>query len=228
MNGEPGGNSLKMPVALIDILAGHQLKEGLLIALLNKERSGEGSLVEVSLIQTAIASLANQASNYLVANKIPQKQGSAHPNIAPYGDAFTTKDRKEVLLAVGNDAQFRALCDLLGIAQLSSQSPFSSNELRVVNRKMLNELLQQAISSWESENLLPELHARKIPAGIIQNMQQAFEMPKAKEMLLKTDVLQGVRTFVASFSTTNLASRMRSLTPPPHLGEHTEEILARI
>lgn len=227
MNGEPGGNSLKMPVALIDILAGHQLKEGLLIALLNKERNGKGCLVEVSLIQTAIASLANQASNYLVADKIPQKQGSAHPNIAPYGDVFITKDRNEVLLAVGNDAQFRTLCELLGNAQLSSLPQFSSNEARVANRKTLNELLQQAMSGTESENLLPELHKRKIPAGIIQNIQQAFEIPQAKEILLRTEAIKGVKTFVASFPTSNPESRRFNLTAPPHLGEHTEEILNR-
>ena len=83
MNGEPGGRSLKMPVALMDILAGHHLKEGLLLALLDKLQTGKGKLVEVSLIQAAVASLANQASNYLVAGQIPRKQGSAHPNIAP-------------------------------------------------------------------------------------------------------------------------------------------------
>lgn len=228
MNGERGGNSLKMPVALIDILAGHQLKEGLLIALLNKERSGKGGLVEVSLIQTAIASLANQASNYLVAGKIPQKQGSAHPNISPYGDVFTTKDRKEVLLAVGNDVQFKALCELLGSSQIGAMPQFSSNEARVINRTMLQGLLQQVISNWGSEDLLPQLHIRKIPAGIIQNMQQAFEMPQAKELLMTNEALQGVRTFVASFPTLNVGSQLLNLTSPPHLGEHTEEILTRI
>ena len=98
MNGEPGGNSLKMPVALIDILAAHHLKEGLLLALIQQSRTGMGDFVEVSLIQAAIASLANQATNWLVSGKIPQKQGSAHPNIAPYGDVFTTSDGQEILL----------------------------------------------------------------------------------------------------------------------------------
>jgi len=110
MNGERGGSPLKMPVALVDVLAGHQLKEGLLLALLKREKTGEGSWVEVSLIQAAIASLANQASNWLVAQSLPSRQGSLHPNIAPYGESFETKDGRQVILAVGNDRQFADLC----------------------------------------------------------------------------------------------------------------------
>lgn len=225
MNGEPGGNSLKMPVALIDVLAGHQLKEGLLLALLNKERVGKGCLVEVSLLQTALASLANQSSNYLVAGKIPQKQGSAHPNIAPYGDVFVTQDKKEVLLAVGNDAQFKALCELLGSGQIGAMPQFASNEARVVNRALLQGLLQQTIGQWQSEALMPELHKRKIPAGIIQTIQQAFEMTPAKEIMMENSDRKGVKTFVANFLTSDFQPLMATLTPPPHIGEHTQEVL---
>ena len=92
LNGEKGGTPTKMPVALVDVLAGHHLKEGLLLALLKRERTGEGSFVEVSLIQTAISSLTNQATNWLVAGKVPSRAGSAHPNIAPYGESVLTKD----------------------------------------------------------------------------------------------------------------------------------------
>lgn len=228
MNGEPGGNSLKMPVALIDVLAGHQLKEGLLVALLHKERRGEGCLVEVSLLQTAIASLANQASNFLVAGKIPQKQGSSHPNIAPYGDVFVTRDGKELLLAIGNDRQFQDLCSVLQQEYLSSAPIFISNERRVVNRKSLSELLKTALAAFDSEILLQQLHARKIPAGIIQNIQQVFEMPQAKELLFDNAQLQGVRTFVAEFASMNSPVKESNLTSPPHLGEHTAEILKRL
>lgn len=228
MNGEPGGNSLKMPVALIDVLAGHQLKEGLLLAILNRERNGKGCLVEVSLLQTALASLANQSSNYLVAGKIPQKQGSAHPNIAPYGDVFSTEDKKEVLLAVGNDAQFKALCELLGSGQIGAMPQFASNEARVVNRTLLQGLLQQAIGQWQSEALMPELHKRKIPAGIIQTVQQAFEMAPAKEIMMEHSDRKGVKTFVANFLSPDFKPLTSVLTPPPHLGEHTLEVMELI
>jgi crotonobetainyl-CoA:carnitine CoA-transferase CaiB-like acyl-CoA transferase len=225
MNGEPGGSSLKMPVALIDILAGHQLKEGLLVALLNKSKTGKGSLVEVSLIQTAIASLANQASNYLVAGKIPQKQGSAHPNIAPYGDVFTTRDGKQVLLAIGNDKQFKTLCDLLGEPLIAQQPPFTTNELRVANRPMLYTLLAELIEKQSAARLLPALYDAKIPAGIIQDLAQAFATPQAQQLLVHAADRQGVRTFVAQFENSLLSGL---LTPPPHLGEHSQEIRSMV
>ncbi len=134
LNGEPGRASLKMPVALIDILAGHQLKEGILLAMIRRERTGEGAFIEISLIQSAIASLANQATNWLVGGKIPQKQGSAHPNIAPYGDVFKTAEGHEVLLAIGSDRQFRDLCDLLDLQEIAADEKFRTNESRVYNR----------------------------------------------------------------------------------------------
>jgi crotonobetainyl-CoA:carnitine CoA-transferase CaiB-like acyl-CoA transferase len=221
LNGEKHGEPTKMPVALIDILAGHQLKEGLLLALLHRERTGEGSFVEVSLLQTAIASLANQATNWLVAGKLPTRQGSAHPNIAPYGESFLTKDDKRVLLAVGSDKQFTDLCALLGNAQLAMLPEFSTNETRVVYRNQLHESLKTEIEKWNSNELLPQLHAKKIPAGIIQNLQQVFEMKEAKQLLMKQDELVGVRSFVG---VTGDLKPITHLLPPPHFGEHTEEV----
>ena len=115
LNGEPDGPSLKMPVALMDILAAHHLKEGILLALLRKNQTGKGDFLEVSLLQAAVSSLANQATNWLVAGVTPQKQGSAHPNIAPYGDIFRTLDGHEILLAIGSDRQFNSLCKILNL-----------------------------------------------------------------------------------------------------------------
>lgn len=223
LNGEPGRPSLKMPVALIDILAGHQLKEGILLALLRRQQSGEGALVEVSLIQSAIASLANQATNWLVAGKIPQKQGSAHPNIAPYGDVFKTAEGHEILLAVGNDRQFIQLCDILGLSEIANDKKFSSNASRVVNRVILNHVLQDKISMQSTEALMSALHGSKIPAGIIQNIQEVFESPQARQLLLTNEEFRGVRTYVG-ISDQNIGSHF---LPPPHYGEHTVEVLEK-
>jgi crotonobetainyl-CoA:carnitine CoA-transferase CaiB-like acyl-CoA transferase len=220
MNGEPGGPSLKMPVALIDVLAGHHLKEGLLLAMLEKTTTGRGKLVEVSLIQAAISSLANQATNWLLANKLPQKQGSAHPNIAPYGDVFKTVDGKEVLLAVGSDRQFQDLCMVLGQSQLSKDPKFKDNPSRVENRPLLNSHLKSAISSFQSADFLKEIQRYKIPAGVIQNMQQVFEMPEAKALFIESEDFIGVRTLA-------IAGDLK-LLPPPHLGQHTQEIINSI
>ena len=106
INGEPNSKPLKMPVALIDVLAAHQLKEGILVALLNKEKHNMGALVEVSLYDTAVSSLKNQATNWLMGNFIPQSIGSKHPNIAPYGETFLTKDNQHIVLAIGSNNHF--------------------------------------------------------------------------------------------------------------------------
>ncbi len=223
MNGEPGGPSLKMPVALIDILAAHHLKEGILLAMLEKTKTGNGKFVEVSLIQAAISSLANQASNWLVAKRLPQKQGSAHPNIAPYGEIFRTADGKEILLAIGSDKQFKDLCGILSLAHLSDNRLFSTNYSRVQNREELNQLISTRVSVVSSSVLLKEIHDKKIPAGVIQNIQQVFDMPEAQPLLISSGDLQGVRTFVATNE-----SHTRALLPPPHFGEHTESILKNL
>jgi crotonobetainyl-CoA:carnitine CoA-transferase CaiB-like acyl-CoA transferase len=222
LNGEPGKASLKMPVALVDILAGHQLKEGILLALLRRQQTGEGAHVEISLIQSAIASLANQATNWLVGGTLPQKQGSSHPNIAPYGDVFTTADGHEILVAVGNDRQFRHLCELFGISEIADDEKFKTNASRVVNRVVLHHVLQERIAMQESDALMTALHGSRIPAGIIHNIKEVFENQHARQLLLKSDDLLGVRTFVGS----SLQNASHFL-PPPHYGEHTAEVLKK-
>lgn len=224
LNGEKNGLPTKMPVALIDVLAGHQLKEALLVALLKRERSGEGSFVEVSLIQTAISSLTNQATNWLVAHKIPSRQGSLHPNIAPYGETFVTKDEKRVLLAVGSDRQFFDLLRVLKIDPVIFENKFSTNHRRIENRQEMYAVLSEAISKLNATELFIEINTFKIPAGIIQNVQEVFEMKEAQPLMMDADRLKGVRTFVATGNIKGTAS----LLPPPHFGEHTEEILGKL
>ncbi|MBT1704150.1 CaiB/BaiF CoA transferase family protein [Chryseosolibacter indicus] len=220
MNGEPGGASLKMPVALIDILAGHHLKEGLLLAMIERMKTGKGKVVEVSLIQAALTSLANQATNWLVGKKLPQKQGSVHPNIAPYGEVFRTADNKELMLAVGSDRQFSDLCNVLGLTGVINNEKFSSNSLRVQNRPELFNLLASKIKELNSAWLMTHLNQNRIPAGLIQNIKEALDMPEGKELLLQSNDVKGLRSIAAKFETFN-----SHFPPPPHLGQHSEEIL---
>lgn len=222
MNGEPGGDSLKMPVALMDVLAGHQLKEALLLAMLEKTKTNRGKLVEVSLIHSGLASLVNQATNWLINGKLPQKQGSAHPNIAPYGDLYKTSDNKEIILAVGSDTQFRSLCSILNIPEISGAEKFKTNSLRVVNRKELNPVLGNAIRTRRSSELLSVLNTANVPAGLVQNMEEAFSLPESKALLFEKDAIPGVRS-IAFQPFPPLSSHF---LPPPHFGEHTTEILA--
>lgn len=222
MNGEPGGRSLKMPVALVDILAGHQLKEGILLAMLEKARTGKGTLVEVSLIEAAVASLANQAANYLVGKAVPAKQGSQHPNIAPYGDVFITADGKEILLAVGTDRQFTHLCNILKISNISKDLAFQTNASRVRNRDRLNALLATQISGLTAAELMPLLQASHVPAGAIRNLEEVFQEPEIQNVILSSGDFKGVRTFVCRRDGMPQDSH---LLPPPHFGEHSRQIL---
>lgn len=223
LNGERNGPPIKMPVALIDVLAAHHLKEGLLLALLNLHKTGKGALIDVSLIQAAVSSLANQASNWLVNKKLPTRQGSEHPNIAPYGDVFLTQDGERILLAVGSDRQFDGLLDVLGIPVIEREH-FSTNQDRVIHRIKLNLLLSAKISEFRTADLLPKLHKLKIPVGIIQNLQQTFEMPEIREMIMNTGGLSGVRNFAAM----STAWTTVPLNPPPHFGEHTGEFVPEV
>ncbi|MCB9306187.1 MAG: CoA transferase [Lewinellaceae bacterium] len=194
MNGEPERPPVKMPVALIDLLAAHQLKEAILIALLQRERTGKGCVVSTSLLKSALASLANQASNYLMTGHIPQPMGTRHPNIAPYGDIFTCADGEPILLAVGTERQFRQLCAVLGLDDLANSKEFDNNEARVRHRTSLNLALAEAIGKWTFSDLMGEFNAKRVPAARIRNMASVFEMPESGNMILEERTPDGTDT----------------------------------
>ncbi|MCW3086002.1 MAG: CoA transferase [Bacteroidetes bacterium] len=183
MNGTPESGPVKMPVALIDLLAAHQLKEGILIAMIKKLKTGEGSHVSVSLYDSAVASLANQASNWLMAGADPQPIGSLHPNIAPYGELFTTADQKKMVLAVGNNKQFEQLCTILNCTALITDQKFSTNTSRVKNRAELHALLLPFFQHSDSKTLMEQLIKKDVPAGIIQSLKEVFENESAKKLI---------------------------------------------
>ena len=187
MNGEPNGNPIKMPVALIDLLAAHQLEEAILIALIDKLQNKRGSYITASLVKSAIASLANQASNFLNEGFIPQRMGSQHPNICPYGDIFKTKDQQSIILAIGTEKHFKLLCSTLNISALADSDLYNSNAARVQNKAKLIPKLQAAISQFNQAELLKQLKEQKVPAGVINDMKAVFEMPIAKEMILTNE-----------------------------------------
>lgn len=191
MNGEPGRAPVKMPVALIDLLAAHQLKAGILLALLRREREGTGGVVRVSLLESALASLANQASNWLMTGQIPQPMGAQHPNIAPYGDMFNCADGQLILLAVGTERQFQQLCRCLGLEQLPEHPDFQTNGLRVINRSALNEALQAVFIKKNLDNWMAILKPNKVPVGRIRQMPEVFELPAALNMILEEKLPDG-------------------------------------
>ncbi len=191
MNGEPEGPPLKLPVAVMDILAAHQLKEGILIALLHKMKTGEGSEVTVSLYDTAIASLANQASSWLNLGEIPQRMGSRHPNIAPYGDIFYTKDKKPVMPSIGTDVQFRNLCACLDVPEVASDTRFSTNSQRVKHRKQLIDEFDNFFSNFFSNELLERCARNEVPVSPIYNLKEVFERPESQQLILEQNEADG-------------------------------------
>ena len=188
INGQPDGPPTKMPVALVDVLAGHQLKEGLLLALLQRERTGKGACVSVSLQHAGVSALVNQAANWLVAGQIPQRMGSAHPNIAPYGTLFPCKNGEYIVLAVGSDAQFKSLCEVIGLGKLAIDPRYNQNSERVKNRKALENTLKDTISQIDQTTLLEALHKRKVPAGAVKNMESVFAQPGVQELIIEGKV----------------------------------------
>lgn len=229
MNGDPGGKPTKMPVALMDVLAAHQVKEAVLLALLARERGGKGQYIEASLLKSGIASLANQATNWLVGKTIPGRMGSDHPNIVPYGTIFKTADKKEIVLAVGTDKQFGELCRLLGKPDMAEDERFRKNYNRVINSVELIKELQVLIGSYDRENILELLESRRVPAGGVLNMKEVFETPGAREMILESDLNSGSIKGVSSVAFNSDASAIKKdLIPPPHYGEHSRVILAEL
>lgn len=185
MCGEPGREPSRMPVALIDLLAAHQLKEGLLLALLRRQQTGEGAYVATSLLESAIASLANQATNWLMAGHIPERMGSRHPNIAPYGDIFYSRDDKALVIAAGSDNQFFYLCQCLELPALATDEHFATNAMRVRHRDALREALAPAFRRLSREELLRRFTESGVPVGSIRNMKEVFERPQAQAMILE-------------------------------------------
>ncbi|MEM9919567.1 MAG: CoA transferase [Bacteroidota bacterium] len=191
MTGEADRDPVRMPVALIDLLAAHQLKEGILLALLKRQQSGRGSYVSTSLLEAAIASLANQATNWLMAGHLPGRMGSQHPNIAPYGDVFYSKDGRPVVLAAGTERQFEGLCRCLGLEGLKDDPRFVDNASRVRHREALRECLRPAFQHFDRRALMAAFQAEGVPAGSIRNMQEVFELPQAQRMILEQQEGEG-------------------------------------
>jgi crotonobetainyl-CoA:carnitine CoA-transferase CaiB-like acyl-CoA transferase len=188
MNGTAESGPVKMPVALIDVLAGHQLKEGILLALMERQLSGKGSEVSVSLYDAALCSLANQASNYLMTGHVAQRMGSMHPNIAPYGELFNTKDQTLVTFAIGSNAHFQKLTMALGLPEIALDDRFTDNQARLKNRGELMSILQVAIAKMESTKLLSDLHQQHVPCAKIKSLEEVFNEEKAQNLVLSEKI----------------------------------------
>jgi crotonobetainyl-CoA:carnitine CoA-transferase CaiB-like acyl-CoA transferase len=201
MNGDKSSPPTKMPLALMDILAAHQMKEGILTAIIKRHQIKKGSYVVCSLEKSAIASLANQASNFLMANHIPQRIGSLHPNIAPYGEVFTTKDNHSIVLAIGSDKQFEKLCHLLGL-NIHLDEKYKLNKSRVENRQELQVVLMESFINLNADFILDNCKKNQIPVGKIKNMEEVFQSSVAQSMILQEKVNNQITKRVSSIAFT--------------------------
>lgn len=174
MNGSKEGPPMRMPVALMDVLASHQIRMAVLEGLLARSGGKTGYFAEVSLEASGLSALVNQATNHLNAGESPARDGGLHPNIAPYGDVLHCKNGF-VVLAVGNDRQFAALCIALGKSKWAQDARFATNHLRVKNRNDLMPLLQSAAGEFEKNELMTQLTKTSVPAGLVKSMDEVFQ-----------------------------------------------------
>ncbi|MDP2187296.1 MAG: CaiB/BaiF CoA-transferase family protein [Sphingobacteriaceae bacterium] len=193
LNGNNQEDFHKMPVALVDVLAAHQLKQGILLALLQRAQTGLGQRVQVALLDAAISALANQATNYLVGGIIPQPLGSEHPNIVPYGSIYTCADGVKVVLAVGTDKQFAALCSML---ELPYESAWDTNAGRVQSREAVNYALQQAICKAQSLPFMQQCEQLHIPCGRVNQMDEVMQIAEKRGLVVARDGVFGLRNAV--------------------------------
>lgn len=221
ITGAADGGPQKVGVALVDVLTGQNAVIGIQAALRARDDAdsatfGQGQHVKVNLLSTLLSSLANQASSTLETGVSPVRMGNAHPSIAPY-ETFDTQDQP-IVLAVGTDAQFRGLCEVLDLPQLATDERFLTNESRVAHREVLGEALTARLSEYPAEHWISACTARKIPAGRVNTVGQAFELAESLGLNAVAET-GGVRS-VAHPINYSLTPAVYDLAPP-HLGEHT-------
>ncbi len=229
ITGEPEGPPMKVGVAIVDITAGFFACSAILAALHYRERTGIGQHIDIALLDTQVAWLANQAGNYLVSGKVPGRLGNAHPNIVPY-ETFRAKDGIYIALAVGSNNQWQKFCRLANLEDLMNDPRFENNPQRVENRKVLVPMLQEIFLGKTSAEWLKILTEAEVPSAPINTIDKVFADPQvlARGMLVNMEhPVTGPLKLAGSpmkLSKTPVQYRL----PPPRLGEHTEEILREI
>jgi crotonobetainyl-CoA:carnitine CoA-transferase CaiB-like acyl-CoA transferase len=227
VTGEPGGEPMKVGVAITDILTGMYAATAVLAALAHRERSGRGQHVDLALLDVQVASLANQAESYLVTGHPPRRLGNAHPSIVPY-QAFATRDG-HVVVAVGNDGQFARLCEVAGRPELASDPRFATNAARVENRAALVPILSALLGARSSRDWIAALETAGVPCGPINDLAQVFEDPQIRARGMRVEVphpLAGKVPVVGS--PIHLSETPVQHGSPPLLGEHTREVLGGV
>ncbi len=227
-DGAPGAGPQKVGVAATDLMTGMYAATAILAALRHAERTGRGQQIDLALLDTQVAWLANQASNYLVGGLVPDRQGTAHPNIVPY-QVMPAADGY-FMLAVGNDAQFARFCEVIGEAQLAVDPRYATNRARVAHRAELVPHLQQRLRTRPAAEWLAALEAAVVPANPVNRIDEVFDDPQVQARGLRIDVPHAAGGTVAmvrnplKFSATPLQYTQAA----PVLGQHTTQVLGEV
>lgn len=228
ITGEPDGQPMKAGVAIADIFTGIYAVTAIQAALIHAMKTGEGQLVDMALLDVMSSVLANQNMNYLISGISPVKLGNAHPNISPY-EVIPVHDG-HIILAVGNDGQFRRFCRILGIEHVADDERYATNKARVAHRIEVRSLLLAETSKWTKADLLAACGENAVPVGPINSIGEMFEHPQVNARGLRVDleaadgtIIPGVRSPIV-LSETPLSYQR----PSPKIGEHTDEILAEL
>ena len=225
VTGSEDGEPMKVGVAVADVMTGLYGSNAIQAALIHQLRTGQGQHIDLALLDVQVATLANQAMNYLATGDNPKRLGNAHPNIVPY-QAFATTDG-HIILAVGNDGQFQRFCQVAGANELFSNPQYTSNALRVANRNELvpevSQLLKQQTTQW----WLTALNEVGVPCGPICTIDQVFDNPQiqAREMKIALDHLQLGKVESVANPIKLSATPLQYSQAPPMLGEHTLAVL---
>lgn len=225
VTGEPDGTPQKVGVAATDLMTGMYAATSILAALRHAERTGEGQQIDLALLDTQVAWLANQASNYLVGGIVPERRGTGHPNIVPY-QVMPAADGY-FMLAVGNDGQFARLCEVIGQPDLATDPGFATNDARVAHRGELIGHLQTALQAKSVAAWLEVLAAAQVPANPVNRIDQVFDDPqvKARGLCVELPHASGASVAMVRNPVRFSATPVRHERAAPVRGEHTREVL---
>ncbi|MCW8305493.1 CoA transferase [Acidiphilium sp. PA] len=225
LTGEPDGQPMKVGVPVADLFAGLYGAIGVLAALRHREATGLGQQVDIGMLDTNVAWLANQGMNYLASGQNPPRLGNQHPNIVPY-QVFATADG-HIVLSIGNDATFARFCQRFGLDHLLTDARFVTNAARVANRAFVTETLANVLAAHDSAWWLTELEAIKVGCGPINTLEQVFADPHvvARGNLIEIAGKDGNPVKLVANPVRLSATPVDYRLPPPMLGEHTDEVL---
>ncbi|WPB83535.1 CaiB/BaiF CoA transferase family protein [Sediminicoccus rosea] len=225
LTGEPGGSPQKAGVPVADLFAGLYGCIGILAAVNHRHATGEGQHIDIGMLDTHVAWLANQGMNYLATGENPPRLGNQHPNISPYQE-FPTKDGY-LILAVGNDPTFERFCKNFGCEHLLADERFATNPKRVANRDLVTQTLTPVMKSKTTSEWVEALEALKIGCGPINTLKDVFADPhvKARDMVVKMQHASGKEIEVIANPVKLSATPPDYRSAPPVLGEHSESVL---